>query len=421
MNNILTLILGGGRGTRLFPLTKDRSKPAVPIGGKYRIIDVPISNCIQSDLKKIYVVTQFNSKSLNHHINHTYRFDNFENSFVDILAAQQTEASETWYMGTADAVRRNLTYVKDHSEVDHVLILSGDQLYRMDYRKLINVHLQENADMTIATYPVLREQVGALGVMQVKKTESFYQVSNFAEKPSDPQIVNDYAFDFSSLPFQGDFGSSSHLASMGIYLFKKEVLIDILDSSDVIDFGHHIVPELIRKSKVVPYFFSGYWEDIGTIQAFHQANIDLVGANPKFNLYKKHGIFFTNCRYLPPPLMDKVTMDNVLVAEGAVLRGGTFRNSLIGLRSKISKGVDLDNVVLLGADYFSRQGRKPIIGENSMIKNAIIDKNVIIGKNSRIVNEKNVETYDDEPNGVYIRDGIVVIAKNSTLPDNFVL
>lgn len=429
MDNVLTLILGGGRGTRLFPLTKNRSKPAVPIGGKYRIIDVPVSNCIRSNLKKIYVITQFNSKSLNHHISHTYRFDNFENSFVDILAAQQTDTSQDWYMGTADAVRHNLRYIEDHVEAEHVLILSGDQLYRMDFAHLFAVHKRENADMTLASYPVPREHVGGLGIMKIKNVNDYYQICNFAEKPSDPKVVDDFFFDFSllqnnknaNLEFSLNDNSASHLASMGIYLFKKQVLVDILRSSNVSDFGHHVVPQLIQDGKVVPYFFNGYWEDIGTVRSFHQANLDLVSSFPALNLYEQNGGFFTNCRYLSPPHFGNATLHNTLVAEGAIVHGGTFRESLIGLRSQIAQGADFEKVVMLGADYYEKKGKVPSIGKNAVIKNAIIDKNVRIGDNCRIVNENNLQTYDDEENNVYIREGIVILGKGASLPENFVL
>lgn len=423
MERVLTLILGGGRGTRLFPLTKNRSKPAVPIGGKYRIIDVPVSNCIRAYLKKIYVITQFNSKSLNHHINHTYRFDNFENAFVDILAAQQTETSENWYRGTADAVRSNLPYIKDHTETKHVLILSGDQLYRMNFGELLKVHERQDADMTLASYPVSRSQVPGLGVMKVVRKDSYFQISDFAEKPQEASVVDDFAFDFNAFPLEQDSKNKdvSHLASMGIYLFKKEVLIDLLESSDAQDFGHHVVPHLIRNGKVVPYFFSGYWEDIGTIRSFHQANLDLVGSDPEFNLYEQGKLLLTNCRYLPPAHLGESQITNCLVSEGAFVKGGTFSSSLIGLRSQIEKDVVFDKVVMLGADYYEKEGVVPSIGKGCVMHNTIIDKNVRIGNNCRFVNEQNLQTYDDDKNNIYIRDGIIVIAKDSVIPDNFVL
>lgn len=429
MENIISLILGGGKGTRLYPLTKSRSKPAVPFGGQYRIIDVPVSNCINSNILKMFVVTQFNSKSLNHHINHAYRFDTFSHGFVDILAAELTNDNVNWYQGTADAVRRNLRYIQDYSDCDTVLILSGDQLYRMDFRKLYEWHLDQKADMTLATLPVLESKVPSFGIMKVGQKDGLMRVKDFAEKPKDTPTIKDYrtsAADLNALGFADT--RRAHLASMGIYMFKKEVLIEALTKSNEDDFGHNIIPNLIAEKEVAPYIFNGYWEDIGTIRSFHEANLALVGDNPAFELYRPDAPFFTNPRFLPPSFVDGADIDRAILGEGSRILGGFIHNSMIGVRSVIRNNATLKNVVMLGADFYEKpedaaRAKVPMgIGEDCIIHDAIIDKNARIGKGVRITNEKQLTDYDPGGKAGYcIRDGIVVIEKNAIIPDGTVI
>ncbi len=431
MQNVIALILGGGKGTRLYPLTKYRSKPAVPLAGKYRIIDIPISNCINSGIRKMFVITQFNSKSLNHHINHAYRFDIYGGRFVDILAAEQTMESTDWYQGTADAVRRNLRYLEDYSECDTVMILSGDQLYRMDLEAYYWAHKESGADMTLACLPVAREKASSFGLLKVAPVDGRYRIIEFAEKPKEPARLKSLEASVEELKELGfNDPSRRHLASMGIYIFNKKVLIEELNRDLAQDFGHHIIPRMIQKGNVAPFIFNGYWEDIGTIASFHQANLDLVGDNPKFKLYTPEAPLYTNPRFLPPAYVDGADIDKALVADGSIIMGGHIRNSVIGLRSVIQMNVTLHNVVMLGADFFESveqrtpsAGHIPLgIGEGSIIKNAIIDKNARIGRNVRLENTAGKMDYDP-PNcpGVVIRDGIIVIEKNATVPDFYKL
>lgn len=424
MHNVIALILGGGKGTRLHPLTEARSKPAVPIGGKYRIIDIPVSNCINSDIRKMFVVTQFNSKSLNHHINHAYRFDIFSKRFVDILAAEQTYDNINWYQGTADAVRHNMRYIQDYDDCDTVLILSGDQLYRMDYRELYKFHIEQDADMTLATLPVPVEQVPSFGIMKITRDDEKYRVSDFAEKPKDFGIIQKYATSETVLKSLGfEDMTRTHLASMGIYMFKRKVLERVLTESSDPDFGHHIIPQLISSGGVAPYIFDGYWEDIGTIKSFHQANLDLVGENPTFKVYEPEAPFYTNPRFLPPAFIDGADMDATLVAEGARILGGHLRNSVVGLRSMIRTNTVLHNVVMLGADYYEDDLTEnydiPMgIGEGTVIKNAIIDKNARIGAGVKLENRKEYSHYDPHDDfQFYVRDGVIVVPKNAVIPD----
>ncbi len=428
MKNIVTFILGGGKGTRIFPLTKSRSKPAIPIGGKYRIIDVPISNCINSNVLKIFVLTQFNSKSLNHHINNAYRFDHFSKSFVDILPAEQTHETEHWYQGTADAIRRSLKYLDSYPECDKVLILSGDQLYRMDFRDLYRSHMEQQAEVTIATCPVSLDSVSEFGIMKVQEKNGLHRITEFVEKPQDPVIIEDFRLpaDIQQKTGFQDPGKQ-HLASMGIYLFNRDVLYRYLQETEDHDFGKEVIPRLISEREVVPYFFDGYWEDIGTIKAFHRANLDLLGKNPNFKLYEVNSPIYTNPRFLPPACIQG-TLSNSIIADGATVLGGTITNSIIGLRSCIAANVNIEDTLIMGADWYESDLEKlnaatnnkiPLgIGEGSIIRNAIIDKNVRIGKNVRITNQNNHQNYDD-PNGTYvIKDGIVVIPKGTVIIDN---
>lgn len=431
MQNIIALILGGGKGTRLYPLTKYRSKPAVPLAGKYRIIDIPISNCINSGIKRMFVITQFNSKSLNHHINHAYRFDIYGGMFVDILAAEQTMESHDWYQGTADAVRRNLRYLEDYSDCDTVLILSGDQLYRMDFSQLYKVHLESEADMTLACLPVSRSKASSFGILKISEREKKMRIVDFYEKPKEAERLKYLECSFEELQQLGFFDPNrTFLASMGIYLFKKKILIEELTKDNSTDFGQHIIPKMIQTRQVAPFIFNGYWEDIGTIASFHQANLALVAENPPFKLYTPEAPLYTNPRFLPPAYLDACDIKQALIADGTIIMGGYIHNSVIGLRTVIQRNVTLQNTVVLGADYYepvelrsARPGHIPLgIGEGTIIKNAIIDKNARIGQNVRLENLKNLTHFDDNKcPGVYIRDGIIVVEKNATVPDFYEL
>lgn len=429
MDHILCLILGGGQGTRLYPLTKHRSKPAVPLAGKYRIIDIPISNCINSNIRKMFVITQFNSKSLNHHVNHSYRFDFYGHRFVDILAAQQTMESASWFQGTADAVRRNLKTLIDYHDCDTILILSGDQLYRMDFRELYKRHLDSEFDVTIAGIPVTRDKVSGFGIMKVNSIDDKLRITDFVEKPKDSKTISEFATskeDLAELGFHDI--RKKHIASMGIYMFKKDALVRELERDSSPDFGKDIIPRIIKERPVNPYLYEGYWEDIGTIRSFHQANLDLLGENPKFMVYKPGAPIYTNPRFLPPAFVDGADLDRAIIADGAIVKGGHIHNSVVGLRSVIQTNVTLYNAVLLGADYYDdhktlSSDEVPLgIGEDSIIRNAIIDKNVRIGKRVRLENTRNIQEYTPpEGKGVYIRDGLIVVEKNTTIKDGTVL
>ena len=428
MPKVICLILGGGRGTRLFPLTKSRSKPAVPIGGKYRLIDIPISNCIHSGLSQIFVLTQFNSVSLHRHIANTYKFDPFGHGFVEILAAQQTMQHESWYQGTADAVRRNIPYFTEHN-YDLVLILSGDQLYRMNYQEMIKTHVESKSVATIAALPVGETEARSCGIMRIDESG---RVNDFEEKPKTPEKLARVRTDPDWLARFGiEAKGRSYLASMGIYLFNRAMLVQVLTSCTATDFGHEIFPQVIANHRVQTHLFDGYWEDIGTIGAFHQANIELTRDNPQFDFRFGDHPIFTRPRYLPPSRLSGVTVNNSLISDGSVIgRGSVIENSVIGVRSQIGDNVTIRNTYILGADMYeqprhladnARAGRPNIgIGADSVVENAIIDKNARIGRNVRIVNEAGVVESEDAPHYV-IHDKIVVIPKYTILQDKVVI
>ncbi|MFA5880393.1 MAG: sugar phosphate nucleotidyltransferase [Candidatus Margulisiibacteriota bacterium] len=421
-DNIIAFVLGGGRGTRIYPLTKERSKPAIPIGSKYRIIDIPISNCMNSGINKIFVLTQFNSKSLNQHINNAYRFDHFSEKFVDILPAAQTMDNTNWYQGTADAIRQNIRYIDSFPNCKTVLILSGDQLYNFDFRLLYDLHSKANADVTIATIPVPKNHVGEFGILKIKKNKDFFKIIDFKEKATCSDIIDKFVM-------KNNKHEKPHcLASMGIYMFKKDVLIDYLNASNKQDFGKELIPQLIKEKLVVPYLFTGYWEDVGTIKAFHKANLDLLGRNPKLKIKPEFPIY-TNPRFLPPVFCHNAKIENVILGDGAIVLGGELKNSVIGVRSYINENVYLENSLVLGADWYESdtvqadllaKGQIPLgIGAGSIIKNTIIDKNVRIGKNVKILNEENLIEYTAPDESYFVKDSIVVIPKGVTIPDNF--
>ncbi|NOX38485.1 MAG: glucose-1-phosphate adenylyltransferase [Calditrichaeota bacterium] len=422
---VVTMILAGGQGTRLYPLTKLRSKPAVPIAGKFRLIDIPISNCLNSNFRQIFICTQFSAESLHRHIFMTYRFDNFTKDFITILSAQQTLDNRDWYQGTADAVRQNLRFIRRYG--DHVLILSGDHLYRMDYRKFVEFHIQKDADITISVIPVERSQASQFGIMKV---DPYARIVDFKEKPRDEATLD--AMRTSESVFH-QFGIHSnnrtHLASMGVYVFKKPVLFELLESTSFEDFGRDVIPYAIQKKNVFAYFFDDYWEDIGTIKSFFKAHMDLVAPLPRFNFYDEERPIYTHPRFLPGAKLLESDVQYAILCDGSIINKSYIRNTIVGIRSVVRKNSVLERVVMMGADYFEtpeqkaenvRLGRPHIgVGENCIIRNAIIDKNARIGNHVKIINERGIENEDRE--NYVIRDGIVVIPKNAVIPDNTVI
>lgn len=419
MKETLAIILGGGQGRRLYPLTKHRSKPAVPIGGKYRLIDIPISNCINSDINKIFILTQYNSASLNKHINHTYRFDNFHKGFVDILAAEQSGDSKDWYQGTADAVRQNLKHFTAYRDVKYILILSGDQIYSMNYRELLDTHKENNADVSIPITACNREDARSLGIVKVNGK----RIGEFIEKPKKPETLNKLKSNTSEDNCNKDF-----FASMGIYLFNIEVLLELLDRPYT-DFGKELIPFAIKYKKVIAHHFTGYWKDLGTISNFHEANIDFVSKNPAFDFYKN--TIFTNSRYLAATKINDAVISNSMISDGSLIDEAKIKRTLVGLRSVIKKNTSIYNSILIGADYYEtddeiikNQDRKIPdigIGENTVVENAIIDKNARIGDNCRLVNTKKYDFFDSPDETYYIRDSIIIIPKNSIIKNNTVI
>ena len=422
---VLAVILGGGQGSRLFPLTKDRAKPAVPLAGKYRLVDIPISNCINSKITKIYLLTQFNSASLHRHVTQTFKFDYFSDGFVEILAAEQKLHDASWYQGTADAVRKNLNHLATHP-CDHILILSGDQLYRMNFRLILAQHVENQADITVATLPVPRRDISALGIMQMDESR---RVHRFVEKPTDPAIQESLKLErdwYDRLDINSE--EDLFLASMGIYVFRREVLLDLLNNNQT-DFGRHIIPAAIATHKIYSYVFQGYWEDIGTIRAFFEANLDLTAVLPRFNFFDMTAPIFTRPRYLPACKINGAKVEQSLIADGCIINGADISHSLVGLRSLVGDDTHLYRTVVMGSDYYEsdssiRQnlsaGRPPIgIGRHTRIENAIIDKNSRIGNNCVITPAGKPADLDHEL--YYIRDGIVVIPRNGCIPDGTVI
>lgn len=421
MNEIIAVILGGGAGTRLYPLTRHRAKPAVPLAGKYRLIDIPISNCINSGVDRIFVLTQFLSASLNRHVASAYRFDRFRNGFVTILAAEQTPHSEGWFQGTADAVRQVRHHVRSFPH-SHVLVLSGDQLYRMDYRVLLDFHQRKDAEITIATIPVTADEAPAFGIL---KTDADGRITEFSEKPPRDQLAGLE----SPVPPEMEAAGRVYLASMGIYLFNRFELSEVLaaDPSST-DFGKEIIPRALTTHRVFAYPFEGYWSDIGTIRSFYEATIDLASPTPAFDLYNPMAPIYTNARMLPPAKIVRSEIVNSMIADACVIAGARIEDSVIGLRSYIENDTTIRKTVMLGADYMSwHSGRHvqpeapdhPGVGAGSTIEGAIIDKNVRIGPGCRIVNQDGVQ--EGEREGLCIRDGIVVIPKNTVIPDGTVI
>lgn len=420
--NTLAIILGGGAGTRLYPLTQMRSKPAVPLAGKYRLIDIPVSNCINSDINRIFVLTQFNSASLNRHISQAYRFDRFRDGFVNILAAEQTPDSKEWFQGTADAVRQVMQHLVNY-RYEHVLILSGDQLYTMDYRLMLNAHVKSGADISIATIPVHADHAPGFGIL---KTDEEGIITEFHEKPASDSLQGKES---PVSPAMTEAGRT-FLASMGIYVFSRGVLKKLLDDApEAHDFGKGIIPEAIRTHRVTSYSFDGYWSDIGTIRSFFDANLMLAGRAPEFDMYNPRMPIYTNARMLPPAKIESSFVENSLVAEASVIGNAKISNCVIGIRSFIGNNVTMTNTIMMGADFFRWHDPDirpttlgpafPGVGDDTVIEQAIIDRNASIGKGCVIRNTEGL-TEADGPNWC-IRDGIVVIPKNATIPDGTII
>ncbi|HRZ13743.1 MAG TPA: glucose-1-phosphate adenylyltransferase [Kiritimatiellia bacterium] len=402
--NVVGVIMGGGEGSRLQPLTRDRAKPAVPIAGKYRLVDIPISNCINSGIRHIFLLTQFNSVSLHRHVQTTYRFDQFSQGYVQILAAQQTPGSEEWYQGTADAVRQNFRYFMDETP-DYIVVLSGDQLFRMNFADVLKQHIETGAEVTIATKPVSRSEAGALGLMQVDAQK---RIVRFVEKPG-----NTPELDGLRAPM---YREERYLASMGIYVFSTRVLRDLLDN-DLTDFGKHVIPSCIEKHKVFSFVFEGYWKDIGTIRSFWEANVALTEIVPAFNFYDAKAPIHTRMRYLPPSKINCCDLNRCLLSEGCIISGHRILHSIVGIRAIVGEGSVIEHSVIMGADYYEKEtppGRPAIgIGRDCFIRQAIVDKNARIGDGAYI-------TPDGKPDGATdlytVREGIIVIPKNTVIP-----
>ncbi|HQR37740.1 MAG TPA: glucose-1-phosphate adenylyltransferase [Blastocatellia bacterium] len=418
----LAIILGGGQGTRLFPLTEMRAKPAVPLGGKYRLIDIPVSNCINSDIIRIFVLTQFNSASLNRHIFRTYRFSRFSDGFVEVLAAEQTPGNKQWFQGTADAVRQNLAHLQQWKH-GTILILSGDHLYRMDYRKFLERHFETGADLTISVIPCAPADATGFGLL---KTDESGRVVEFREKPPveelEEMMVDTTRFGLSAEQAL----AKPFIASMGIYVFRREALAELLGYHEsAVDFGREFIPEAIKNFNVQAYLFTGYWEDIGTIPAFHKANIDMTRPLPDFNFFDAEAPIYTRPRFLPGSKVLKTDIEQSIIAEGCIINDAKILQSIIGIRSRVEHGAVLEDTLMMGADFYQTldelaqdQAANQIrigVGRNSHIRRAIIDKNARIGSNVKLLNEGKIENFDGP--GFFIREGIIVVPKNGVVAD----
>lgn len=422
MKDIVGLVLGGGKGTRLFPLTLIRSKPAVPLGGKYRLVDIPISNCINSDINRIFVLTQYNSESLNRHITQTYRFGLFSQGFVDILAAEQTPESVLWYQGTADAVRQSLRHILTYRP-KYILILSGDHLYRMDYRLLLKQHKEMGAEVSLCVLPVSAAQASGLGIL---KMENDGRITRFREKPQEAEVVESLKADVEANRHLGITEERSLMASMGIYFFNTEILVKVLKDEPKMDFGRDIIPAALSQYRVFGYVFNDYWEDIGTIRAFYQSNIDLTAERPKFSFFAPSAPIYSHPRFLPGSRILRCRLTRSIVSEGCEIQDAQISDSIIGIRSRISEGTEISRTLMLGADYYDGEfdddgsGAPNLgIGSGCVIREAIIDKNARIGSGVRILNEKKLVDYDGED--YFVRDGIVIIPKNGHIADGTVI
>ena len=418
-NKVLSIILGGGQGSRLYPLTATRSKPAVPIAGKYRLVDIPISNCINSDIKRMFVLTQFNSASLNRHIKNTYHFSFFSSAFVDVLAAEQTPGNEGWFQGTADAVRQSMHHFLQH-DFEYALILSGDQLYQMDFNAMVDAHVKAKAEISIATIPVNAKDATSFGIL---KTDDKNVITSFIEKP-DASLLPDWT---SKVSPEMEKEGKNHLASMGIYIFNRALLEELMCNPDTNDFGKEIIPQSIEKHKTLSYQFEGYWTDIGNIDSFFEANLGLTDDIPKFNLYDKDQSVYTRARILPTSKISGTALDRAVIAEGCIIHASKIEKSVIGIRSRIGKETTIINTYMMGNDSYEslseiESNKISIlmgIGERCFIKNTIIDKNIRIGDDVRINGGKHLENIETDT--YVIKDGIVVIKKGAVIPNGFVI
>jgi glucose-1-phosphate adenylyltransferase len=429
VKRVLAIILGGGAGTRLYPLTKLRAKPAVPLAGKYRLIDIPVSNCINSQIYKIYVLTQFNSASLNRHISRTYSFSTFHEGFVEILAAQQTPENPNWFQGTADAVRQYLWLFQDF-DVDEFLILSGDHLYRMDYGQFVARHRETGADITISVIPIDEKRASDFGLMKIDESG---RVIDFSEKPKG-EALKQMQVDTTALGLTPEEAQlSPYIASMGIYVFKRDVLVNLLKRSpEQTDFGKEIIPASAKDHNVQAYLFGGYWEDIGTIEAFYDANLALTQQpHPPFSFYDEDAPIYTRARYLPPTKLLDCRITDSMIGEGCILKNCQIHHSVLGIRSRVEAGCVIQDTLIMGADFYQprperqsdceHQGIPVGIGTNSTVRRAIIDKNACIGCDVQIINKDHIEEAERESQGFYIRNGIVVILKNAVIPDGTII
>jgi len=418
MRDVLCVIMGGGRGTRLYPLTKVRSKPAVPFFGRYRLIDISVSNCLNSGFNNIYILTQFNSESLNKHISRSYKLDPFSRGFVDIMAAEQSMENTDWFQGTADAVRRCLKHFNNPA-YKYILILAGDHLYKMDYRDMLKFHVEKNSEITIACNPVEVDEVSEVGIMGIDKNK---RINKFIEKPKDYSTVKDMMVERDNKRY--------FLGSMGIYLFNRDTLVDILTNNPKTDFGREIIPDSFPRKRTYAFIFDGYWRDIGTIKSFYNENLALTEDSPPLDMFDENWLFFSRPRYLPPAKINTSNVVKSIIAEGAIIQSGvTIKHSVIGLRSSINRNSVVEDSIVMGCDYYEtpddityyRSKEIPLlgIGENCVIRKAIIDKNVRMGNNVKILNKKNLTTYDGKD--YYVRDGIVIIEKNKMIPSDTVI
>ena len=418
MKDVLCVIMGGGRGSRLYPLTKERCKPAVPLGGKYRLIDIPISNCLNSGFNNIYVLTQFNSESLNKHINRTYKLDAFSEGFVEVMAAEQTMDNIQWFQGTADAVRRCLKHFNNPA-YKHIVVLSGDQLYKINLKEMLDFHKEKKADMTLACNPTTKkEDLNELGIIKLGENN---RIVNFFEKPNHAKALKEAAVTLD--------GERKFLVSMGIYIFNKKVLIELLKKSDKVDFGKGIIPDSFAHKTTEAFIYRGYWRDIGSIKNFYDENLVLTEPVPPIDFFDENWQFFTRPRYLPPSKVKDSRISRSIISEGCIIESATIKHSVIGLRSRIEEKSIIEDSIILGCDYYQslddiladRKARMPImgVGKNCIIKRAILDKNAKIGDNAKIINEKNIKNAESE--NYSIKDGIVIVHKNATIAPNTVI
>lgn len=418
--NTLAIVLGGGQGSRLSPLTENRSKPAVPIAGKYRLVDIPISNCLNSDIDRIFVLTQFNSASLNKHIKNTYQFGNFTEAFVDIIAAEQTPDNKNWFQGTADAVRQCMYHFMNY-DFEYALILSGDQLYQMDFNEMIEAHAKAKADITIATLPVVAKEASEFGIL---KTDAKSLIKEFIEKPA-PEILQDWV---SPVSVEAEREGKIYLASMGIYVFNRDLLVKLMQDVETKDFGKEIIPHAIKTNKVLSYQYEGYWTDIGNIESFYEANLGLTDNIPQFNLFDNSKIVYTRARFLPPSKISGTTLEKTVVSDGCIIHASRIEHSVIGIRARIGKGTTIVNSYIMGNDYYQNldeidkdynNGKVMGIGERCYLNYCIVDKNVHIGNDVRVNGGKHLP---DSNNPLYsVKDGVVVIKKGAVLPNGFVI